>query len=173
MIEAPHSAQPLPLLIRTALSAEAPAVAALHRRARATYYPDGLPEEGFDWTTAWREAVTRPDGVVLCAIRAGRLAGVASFRTPPDTPADTVKLFQFHVDPDNWRTGIGTALHAACVDHWRAETRTTAVLDVHVDNARAQHFYARQGWRPDPAHPLGEGDHHRFLRFAVPGRTGE
>ncbi len=30
-------------VIRTVLPAEAEAVAALHARARATYYPDGLP----------------------------------------------------------------------------------------------------------------------------------
>ncbi|MEU2728353.1 GNAT family N-acetyltransferase [Streptomyces griseoviridis] len=167
MIDEPRPA--LPLLIRTVLPAEAAAVAALHRRARATYYPDGLPDDGVDWTERWREAVARPDGVVLCAVRAGRLVALASFRTPPDAAPDTVGLFQFHVDPDHWRDGVGTALHTACVEQWQAESRTTAVLDVHVDNTRAQRFYAARGWQPDPERPAGEGDHHLSLRFAVPG----
>ncbi|MGW2569312.1 N-acetyltransferase family protein [Streptomyces sp. NPDC001537] len=157
------------LVIRTALPAEAAAVAALHVRARATYYPDGLPDDGFDWQTAWRQTIERPDGQVLCAVRDARLVGIASFRTPEGAPADTVKLFQFHVDPDRWRSGIGAALHTACVEQWRAEGRSTAVLDVHVDNQRAQAFYARQGWVPDPENPPAEGDHHLFLRFSVPG----
>ncbi|MER5180588.1 GNAT family N-acetyltransferase [Streptomyces sp. NPDC002896] len=157
------------LEIRAALPAEAAAVAELHVRARATYYPDGLPDDGVDWHAVWRGAVDRPDGHVLCAVRDSRLAAIASFRTPEGAPADMVKLFQFHVDPDHWRTGIGTELHAACVEQWRADGKRTAVLDVHVDNQRAQAFYARQGWIPDPENPPAEGDHHLYLRFSVAG----
>jgi ribosomal protein S18 acetylase RimI-like enzyme len=156
-------------VIRTALPAETEDIADLHVRARSTYYPDGLPETDVDWVEAWRGAVERPDGHVLCAVEQGRIVGIASFRTPDGAPADTVKLFQFHVDPDRWRSGIGAALHEACVEEWQADGRSAAVLDVHVDNARARAFYARQGWLPDPENPLAEGDHHLVLRFAVPG----
>jgi ribosomal protein S18 acetylase RimI-like enzyme len=155
------------LVIRTALSAEAAAVAALHVRARATYYPDGLPDDGYDWPARWTEAIERPDGHVLCAVRDAGLVGIASFRTPEGAPTDTVKLFQFHVDPDQWRSGVGTALHTACAEQWRADGRRTAVLDVHTGNERAQAFYARQGWVPDPENPPVGGDHHLFLRYAV------
>ncbi|MFE7169497.1 GNAT family N-acetyltransferase [Streptomyces sp. NPDC057616] len=167
MIEANRTAGPL--LIRTALPAEAEAVAELHVRARATYYPDGLPDDGLDWPALWAQAIARPDGQVLCAVRAGRMVAIASFRTPEGASARTVKLFQFHVDPDHWRSGVGTALHTACVEQWRADARHTAVLDVHADNRRAQAFYARQGWVSDPENPPAEDDHHLFLRFAVPG----
>ncbi|OIJ62807.1 GNAT family N-acetyltransferase [Streptomyces mangrovisoli] len=156
-------------MIRTALPAEAETVTALHQRARATYYPDGVPDDGADWLVRWREAIARPDGHVLCLVEGGRMIGLASFRTPPDGPADTVKLFQFHVDPEHWRGGVGTALHQACVEEWQADARRTAVLDVHVDNVRAQAFYARLGWVPDPDNPPADGDHHLFLRFTVPG----
>ncbi|MFI2199261.1 GNAT family N-acetyltransferase [Streptomyces sp. NPDC020192] len=156
-------------VIRTALPAEAETIAALHQRARSTYYPDGLPDDGIDWVAAWRGAVERPDGQVLCVVEGGVITGMASFRAPDNGPADTVKLFQFHVDPDHWRSGIGTSLHAACVEQWRADGKRAAVLDVHVDNRRAQAFYARQGWIPDPENPPAEGDHHLFLRFFVPG----
>ncbi|MFJ7153004.1 GNAT family N-acetyltransferase [Streptomyces sp. NPDC100445] len=157
-------------VIRTALTAEAGTIAALHHRARSTYYPDGLPDDGTDWTAAWRGAVERPDGQVLCVVDRGVITAVASFRPPPDGPADTVKLFQFHVDPGHWRSGIGTALHAACVERWRADGRRLAVLDVHVDNHRAQAFYARRGWLPDPARPPAPDDHHRYLCLSVPDR---
>ncbi|MFF3331377.1 GNAT family N-acetyltransferase [Streptomyces sp. NPDC002888] len=159
-------------LIRSVLPAEAETVAALHARARATYYPDGLPDDGTDWVAAWRAAVERPGSHVLCVVERGRIVGLASFRTPEGAPADTVKLFQFHVDPDHWRGGIGTALHAACVEQWRADGRRSAVLDVHVDNRRAQAFYAGRGWEPDPENPPAEGDHHLYLRYEVSG-TGE
>ncbi|MFD4262082.1 GNAT family N-acetyltransferase [Streptomyces sp. NPDC058534] len=156
-------------VIRTVLPAEAETVAALHARARATYYPDGLPDDGLDWAALWRTAVERADGHVLCAVERGRIAAIASFRVPEGGSADTVKLFQFHVDPDHWRAGLGTALHAACVEQWQADGLRAAVLDVHVDNRRTQAFYARLGWVPDPEHPPAEGDHHLFLRFRVPG----
>jgi ribosomal protein S18 acetylase RimI-like enzyme len=156
-------------VIRTALPAEAEDIADLHVRARSTYYPDGLPQTDVDWVEAWRASIERPDAHVLCAVEQGRIVGVASFRTPDGAPADTVKLFQFHIDPGHWRSGLGTALHVACVEEWRADGRRTAVLDVHVDNARAQAFYARQGWLPDPENPPAEGDHHLVLRFAVSG----
>ncbi|WP_181449781.1 GNAT family N-acetyltransferase [Streptomyces cyaneus] len=155
-------------VIRTVLSAETELVAALHARARATYYPDGIPDDGTDWSAAWRTAIERPDGHVLCVVEQSRIVGLASFRTPEDTPADTVKLFQFHVDPDWWGRGVGTALHAACVEQWRADGKRTAVLDVHVDNRRAQIFYAGRGWRPDPQNPPADGDHHLNLCFTVP-----
>ncbi|WP_460064240.1 N-acetyltransferase family protein [Streptomyces sp. YKOK-I1] len=156
-------------VIRTAVPAEAEAVTALHARARATYYPDGVPEDGTDWLGAWRTALGRPDGQVLCVVERGRIVALASFRVPEGADADTVKLFQFHVDPGHWRAGIGTALHTACVEQWRADGRRTAVLDVHVDNRRAQAFYARQGWVPDPENPPAEDDHHLYLRFPVNG----
>jgi ribosomal protein S18 acetylase RimI-like enzyme len=154
---------------RTAVPAEAEDIVALHARARATYYPDGIPQDGTDWLAAWQSAIARPDGHVLCVVEEGRIVGLASFRTPEGAPADTVKLFQFHVDPDHWRSGVGTALHTACVEEWRADGKRTAVLDVHVDNRRAQAFYARQGWVPDPEKPPAEGDHHLDLRFSVTG----
>lgn len=110
-------------VIRTALPAEAESVAALHARARATYYPDGVPEDGRDWLAAWRGVIERPDAHVLCVVESGRIVAVASFRTQDGDPADTVTLFQFHVDPDQWRSGLGTALHAACVEQWRADGR--------------------------------------------------
>ena len=156
-------------MIRTVLPAEAAAVAGLHARARATYYPDGIPQDGTDWLAGWRSSIERPDGQVLCAVDAGRIAGIASFRTEEGAPADTVKLFQFHVDPAHWRAGNGTELHAAGVEQWKADGKHTATLDVHVDNRRAQAFYARLGWVPDPENPPAEGDHHLYLRFSVTG----
>ncbi|MGV9499227.1 N-acetyltransferase family protein [Streptomyces sp. NPDC003642] len=153
-------------VIRTVLPAEVEQVVALHARARATYYPDGVPQDGTDWTASWRGALTRPDGRVLCAVEAGRIIALASFRTPEDAPPEVVKLFQFHVDPGHWRRGVGAALHAACVEEWQADRRRTAVLDVHVDNRRAQGFYRRQGWVSEAAEP---GDHHLRMRLGLPG----
>ncbi|MFF8946239.1 GNAT family N-acetyltransferase [Streptomyces sp. NPDC014864] len=165
MINAPRGSEPL--VIRAALPAEAEAVAALMVRARSTYYPDGMPDADADWPARWREAIERPVGRVLCAVRDDRLIGVASFRTPEGAPAETVKLFQFHVDPGHWRGGVGTALHAACLEQWRADGRRTAVLEVHAGNRRAQAFYAARGWTPAPDVPPDPDGHHLVLHRTV------
>lgn len=154
-------------VVRAALPAEAAAVTELHLRARSTYYPDGLPDADRDWVASWLTAIERPDAQVLCVVEQDRIIGVASFRTADGAPADTVKLFQFHVDPDRWRARIGTDLHAACVERWRADGMLAATLDVHIDNRRAQAFYRRLGWVPDPENLPAEGDHHLFLRYGM------
>ncbi|BBC37509.1 hypothetical protein SGFS_088030 [Streptomyces graminofaciens] len=156
-------------VIRTALPAETAPVTALHARARATYYPDGTPEDGTDWAANWRRAIERPDGHVLCAVEHGQIIAIASFRTDEGAPTDTVHLFQFHVDPDLWRRGIGKDLHAACVEQWRADGKRRATLSVHVDNRRALAFYTAHGWTPDPDDPPAPGDHHVVLTYTVPG----
>ncbi|MET7285205.1 GNAT family N-acetyltransferase [Streptomyces sp. NPDC005573] len=157
------------LVIRTALPAEAEAVAGLHQRARSAYCPDGAPQDGAGLARAWLDVMARADGQVLCAVEKARIVGAASFRTPDGSAADTVGLFQLHVDPGRWRAGIGTALHAACVEQWRADGRRSAVLELHADNLRTRAFCARQGWVPDPADPPARGGSRLRLRYAVPG----
>ena len=72
--------------------------------------------------------------------------------------------------PTTGATGIGADLHAACVEQWRADGERTATLDVHVDNERAQAFYARQGWVRD-GEPVGGASHRDVtLRCAVRAR---
>ncbi|MEU8793033.1 GNAT family N-acetyltransferase [Streptomyces sp. NPDC048643] len=154
-------------MIRTVLPAEADVVAGLHARSRATYHPDGLPEDGTDRVAAWRGAIERREGHVLCLVLDGRIVGVAAFRTAEGAPSDTVRLFQLHIEPGRRRAGLGSALHAACVEEWQADGKRTATLDVHGDNGRARAFYARLGWLPDPEHRPAEDGRHLPLRYTV------
>ncbi|MCB5183355.1 GNAT family N-acetyltransferase [Streptomyces antimicrobicus] len=161
-------------MIRTATAADLDAIAALHRRARATYYEGHIPEEAYAGEAelartraGWSAAVARPDGMVLCAERDGRLAGVAAFRTD----AEGTTLTQLHVDPDQWRRGTGTALHEACVTAWRRAGITRARLEVYEHNLRAQAFYAHHGWRPDPAAPVRSGSHRTLWLTVAPPPT--
>ncbi|MGW2344501.1 N-acetyltransferase family protein [Streptomyces sp. NPDC001661] len=156
-------------MIRTAVPADAPVLAALHRRARATYYREGLPDDGDPgaWVERWEVAIARPHGHVLVCVRDGVVVGLASFRRPDEAPADASVLYQFQVDPDHWSRGVGTELHAACVEQWRVDGVAEVHLIVHGENTRAQAFYARHGWVDEGQE--GPGGSHRRMRFTPGG----
>lgn len=158
-------------VIRTATSDDLDAIAALHTAARATYYRGHIPEDDYAGPAelartrdGWRRAVE--GGHVLCAERDGEVVGVAAHREVEGVTT----LTQLHVRPDRWSGGIGSALHTACVEEWRATGVRTVRLEVYEHNTRAQEFYARHGWRADPAAP--RVGHHLALRLALgPGTT--
>jgi RimJ/RimL family protein N-acetyltransferase len=108
-------------MIRTATLADLDAIAALHAEARATYYRGHIPDEAFDGPAerarsraGWERAIGQ--GRVLCAERDGVVAGTAAFGEVDGV----MTLSQLHVAPARWRAGVGTELHAACVEAWRA-----------------------------------------------------
>ncbi|MFC9249424.1 GNAT family N-acetyltransferase [Streptomyces sp. NPDC057136] len=160
-------------MIRTATPADLDAIVRLHTEARATYYRDHLPAEEYEGAAevgrsrdGWARAIGRSDVTVLCAEQGGTLAGIAAFAVRDGV----MDLTQLHVSPSHWRTGIGTALHTACTDAWQRAGVRTARLEVFVHNTRAQAFYARQGWTPDPDGPRAGS--HLVLCFDVGNRPG-
>lgn len=163
-------------MIRTAQPADLDAIAALHARARATYYRGRIPEEAYGGAAelartreGWSRAVARAaaDGGVLCAESGGELTGVAAFRT---ADGETT-LTQLHVDPVHWRRGTGAALHGACLDAWRRTGVRRVRLEVYEHNLRAQAFYATHGWLPDPVGARVAGSH-RILWLTVDATGG-
>ncbi|GAA5610363.1 GNAT family N-acetyltransferase [Streptomyces platensis] len=145
------------LQVRAATAADLPAIAALHTGARAAYHRARFPDTHFDVVAerarrhdAWLRDLARGDTPALCAARHGTVVGAASYRHRADHHRPAVTLHQLHVDPHHWGTGVGRALHAACLRAWRAAGFSRAVLDVLWHNHRARAFYTRLGWRPDP-----------------------
>ncbi|MFJ3515139.1 GNAT family N-acetyltransferase [Streptomyces sp. NPDC090131] len=145
-------------MIRTAQAADLPAIAALHTRARATYYQGHIPEQAYlgdaelqRTREGWSRAISRDaaEGGVLCAEQDGELTGVAAYRTQDGETT----LTQLHVDPVHWRHGTGAALHAACVELWRRAGIDRVRLEVYEHNLRARAFYATRGWLADPSAP--------------------
>ncbi|MER8237211.1 GNAT family N-acetyltransferase [Streptomyces sp. NPDC094049] len=146
-------------MIRLATAADLDAVVALHTEARATYYRGHLPDAEFlgpgevaRSRAGWAAAVGR--GTVLCAERDAEVVGVAAYGERDGL----THLTQLHVLPARWRSGVGTALHAACVRVWRAAGTPSVRLEVFEKNERALAFYAAHGWIPDPERPR-DGDH--------------
>ncbi|WP_043263815.1 GNAT family N-acetyltransferase [Streptomyces sp. CT34] len=166
------------LQVRAATPADLEPIAALHTAARAAYLRARVPDAPFDtsaeharWWDAWSRVLHRDGAPSLCAIRRGAVVGAASYRRGAD-PRNAVELHQLHVDPAHWGTGVGRALHAACLDAWRTAGFSRAVLDVLWHNHRARAFYARLGWRPDPDRRPAPDASHLTLTLALPGRDG-
>lgn len=129
--------------VRTATTADALAVETVRIRG---------------WQAAYRGIVSDAflDGLVIDAERRARMitSGQATTLVAEDVgvlgmavcgPArdgeDALELYALYVDPGCWRTGVGTALVAAC--------EGVTVLWVLEDNERAQAFYRRQGFTAD------------------------
>ncbi|MFK0295893.1 GNAT family N-acetyltransferase [Streptomyces sp. NPDC090442] len=170
--------------VRPATAADLEPIAALHTAARAAYVRGRVPDAPFDapaeharWREVWSRVLHREDSPTLCAVRRDRVVGAASYvpdaapvrRDPRRTGPATVTLHQLHVDPAHWGTGVGRALHAACLHAWRAAGFSRAALDVLWHNHRARAFYTRLGWRPDPdRRPAPDASHLSLTLPLVP-----
>ncbi|WP_051950611.1 GNAT family N-acetyltransferase [Actinacidiphila yeochonensis] len=139
-----------PVSIRPAALDDLDAICGVHARARATTLAGHIPGEGLSGPEVLErqrvetaEAIASRELTVLCATReVDHVVGFAVLGARHEGD----RLFHFHIDPEVWRTGTGTALHRACVAVWQAAKLATVRLDVAAPNARARAFYARQGW---------------------------
>lgn len=158
-----------PVVVRPATADDLDVIADIHARARATYYAGHLPPEEYSGAaelerqrTGVARAIASDERTVLCAIRDDRVVGFAVLAARVDDD----KLFHFHVDPDVWRSGVGSALHRACVSAWQDGALAAARLDVFAPNARARAFYARQGWTE-----VSNEDDHVTMALRIPERA--
>ena len=151
--------------IRPALIEDLDAICAVHARARATYYSGHLPAEEYSGPVelerqreGTERAIVSREHSVLCAVRDDHVVGFAVL----GARFDGDELFQFHIDPEVWRTGVGTALHRACVEVWQEAKLSSVRLGVFAPNARARAFYASQGWEED-----SRDDDHVVMRLRL------
>jgi GNAT superfamily N-acetyltransferase len=134
--------------LRSAAPADALAVARVHVRAWQTAYRDLLPAGYLDDLRAEDRAARytfgRSDGPrTTVALVDGALVGFSTIHG--------AELCALHVDPDAWRRGVGSALIARA----RADLAAAGIAEAHLwlldGNARAQQFYAHDGWAPSGA----------------------
>lgn len=158
--------------IRTAISADARAMAAVHVRAWQRAYRGGLMPDAYldglsvdERARMWTDALARPapHGVVRLVTEGddGALVGFIVVGPTRDgggrgasSRGDAVEVGEVHalnVDPPAWGAGHGRALLDAGVAVLADAGSAEAVLWVHADNVRARTFYASAGWRPDGA----------------------
>jgi GNAT superfamily N-acetyltransferase len=68
-----------------------------------------------------------------------------------DSPAGEGELRALYVEPSQWRSGVGSVLHAACLAALRRQGCDSAALWVLAANDRARGFYQALGWVADGA----------------------
>lgn len=144
--------------LRDAAPADAHAIATVLVRSWRAAYRGLLPDEVLadlsvaDREELWSDALTarRPNTGAVVATIDGVIVGVAA-TGPPLVPADRADptlgdLYALYLDPDVWRRGIGTRLHAAAIDRLRSCGFAHAGLWVLDTNERALRFYLHHGW---------------------------
>jgi ribosomal protein S18 acetylase RimI-like enzyme len=144
------------VLIRTAVPDDALAVARVHVRTwQAAYrglmpdaYLDGLRVE--DRAARYTFGSPDPDRPrTLVAIEEGAIAGFATIGVPTsDDAAGGGELLALYVATERWGGGVGRALIAEARARLAARF-TYAQLWVLDGNARAERFYAADGWAFD------------------------
>jgi ribosomal protein S18 acetylase RimI-like enzyme len=155
--------------LRDATPADAHAIATVLVRSWRAAYRGLLPDAVLaglsipDRERFWSHALTTraPQTGTVVATVAGAVVGLAA-TGPPLVPADRADptlgdLYALYLDPDVWRRGIGTRLHAAALDRLRSGGFTHAGLWVLDTNDRALRFYLRHGWTDTGRSQLDRG----------------
>lgn len=153
--------------VRRAVPEDAPAIAAIHIRGWRVAYRGLVPDEVLDGLSVvrreqfWSEAIAGAHGagLVLVATNAGAIAGFCAVAMPSrdeDTDERVAEIGAIYVDPELWRSGIGTALMGEAVAELRARRLSEVTLWVLAENRQARNFYKRLGFEPDGAEMVHE-----------------
>lgn len=141
--------------IRSAIPADAPAVAAVHVRAWQVGYRELLPADYLaslrPEDRAARYDFTHSDPAkphTRVAVAGKTILGFATFMPSADPPGYG-ELCALYVEPDRWGHGLGVALIADARARMTAQGHRHAVLWILNGNSRADRFYRKDGWSPD------------------------
>ncbi len=141
--------------IRSARVEDARAILDLHVRARTTYYrgflsDDLIAKENDRPTDGYVRAIEQRG--VWCAELDDTIVGfviIGPCHLPDPDPVVTRELYQIQVEPQRFRSGIGSALHATAANVWRSEHVAAVRLWAWEFNERARAFYTSRGWVAD------------------------
>jgi GNAT superfamily N-acetyltransferase len=148
-----------PFQIRSAIPADALAVAQVHVRSWQAGYRGLLPAEYLGSLRpedrAARYDFTHIDPAkphTRVAVSGDVVLGFAT-TMPASDPAlpQHGELCALYVDPDRWGCGLGVALIADARDRMAAQGFHRAILWLLKGNARGDRFYRTDGWSPDGA----------------------
>jgi GNAT superfamily N-acetyltransferase len=146
------------MIIRRALPADAPALAALHIACWRDAYEGIFPSEFLDSlsledrTDHWLRGLVDPFRHNFVAVLDDELIGFAS--CGPSRDADALpgagELYGIYLRRQHWGAGRGHQLWLAAHQQLSSLGLEPITLWVLQANARARTFYDRRGFRPDP-----------------------
>lgn len=148
--------------IRAATLDDTRAIAEVHVASWIATYSDILdldnlahPLDVGERERAWRDRIPRVGDQgfrTWVAEVNGAICGYAFTRPTEDddlNPLEVAELVGLYLHPDYFEKGIGKLLLERAVAGVRAQGFLHATLWVLEENARAIHFYRREGWKPD------------------------
>jgi GNAT superfamily N-acetyltransferase len=134
---------------------DAAAIAHVHYRTVSAAYRDFFPSDSAqptieDLTSLWLKRLADPTATVMAASISGSVVGTVAVRRDPDF-AQEGQLLGLHVLPDNWRRGVGSALHDSALTVLPTQGYRSVGLWVIAANCRARRMYENRGWilRPE------------------------
>lgn len=153
-------------MIRLATAADAASVATIQvsgwRAAYAGIMPDAylaaytVEKRVPIWSEILKEKTT------LIAVHDREPVGFLSTGPSRDedlSAADCGEIYALYVDPEKWRSGVGTELWRASLDWFRGHDYWQVSLWVLEENRMARDFYERQGFTHDGCtEPYQAGD---------------
>jgi ribosomal protein S18 acetylase RimI-like enzyme len=149
------------IVVRDAVVADAPSIAAVHVAGWRWAYDGLMPasllgELSVDrraegWVRSLTDAL--PRSVNLVAETDGSVIGFISLGAGRDDDADPVdgELMAIYISPQLAGTGVGSRLHDEGLVQLAGQGFGVARLWVLDSNARARRFYERHGWLADGA----------------------
>ena len=143
--------------IRSAIPADALAVARVHVRSWQAAYRELLPADYLnslrpeDRASRYDFTHCDPAGPHTRIAAAGDLILGFATTMPASDPAlpHYAELCALYVDPDRWGCGLGAALIADARVRMTAQGFRGALLWLLAGNTRAARFYRNDGWTPD------------------------
>ncbi|MEI9938121.1 MAG: GNAT family N-acetyltransferase [Pseudomonadota bacterium] len=144
-------------MIRLAVLSDVDDIARLHVKTWQSAYRGHMPDaylDGLDSSkraTMWSKAVAEPATVVLVATVAEILVGFCSLlpSRDADTSPSVGEVTAIYVDPNFWRSGLGTSLIQAAFDSARQRSLSEVTLWVLTANISARAFYEARGFKTD------------------------
>ena len=155
-------------LVRPARSGDPSSISAVQARAWRMAYGNLLPEATLEALTpeallpAWRRAVSEPPSprhAVLVAVADDIVVGFAAVGPSEDPDADENdgQLAVLAVDPIHVRTGHGSRLMSAVVDHLRNHGLTALSVWIPEGDLARNTFFTSAGMLPDGARRSYQG----------------
>jgi GNAT superfamily N-acetyltransferase len=164
--------------IRDATPADAERIAEINADGWRVAYVGMIDDERFasidleEWARTIRTNLEKlaEGSFSTVAVSQGEIVGNSFVASPPrdeDLGPEFSELVALYVDPEHWRRGVGSALLEAAQARAARSGATEMSLWTLTENAPAQAFYERHGWRPDGSeeiHPIARAPAIRMRR---------